>query len=827
MRACICTFILNLLLYKSGFSQAYYPQNFMPNGPVERLIQSNDTLFGVGNFYMGGYRLGSFISYDGTQRDELDINTPYIDAGTVSEAIPDGNGGWYVAGQSISYNGNSYRGVLHIRADKTVNPNFLLTQDQSYSGWVKALYLHEGILYVGGSFQNFPGFDRSQLIAYNTISNQFVQEFNAGFTFNNQEFVNTIAVKGNELMIGGSFTNQPANRLARINRQTGTLIHDFNANGEVNQLFLDADTLYVGGNFTSIAGNTQQGMAKIKLSDNTLMNCANFQGFAGLVNDFKIAGPHLYVGGRFSTVNGQNKPSLAKINRYSAALDNDFNVIFDLDQINALAIQGDQLLIGGIFNQVNGEARKNLAQVDRNTGALNTWNSSIEGTVEKMFIYNGNPYILGGMDQMNREIRNSFFALKLPERTIIPMNYSAAGFGNSYRAIAKQGNLLFFGSSMANATINGTPVSHLFALNMQSGEVQSIGSLGGLANPYVDRLLVHDGKLYVGGYFTQVNGQSRNRICAFNLSDYSLADWTPEVGGSTTINKMEVLNNKLYICGSIERANPFGQYVIAALSLTDGSWQGGFLREPAPGQNFTGNDFLFLNNSIYLAGNHIRNVSPFLQAAVIKMSDFFVIDPQFNGATPMNSLGGENITQINGVIVVMQRVNTAIERYLYFHHPLTGDTLSKLGIVIKGFQPFVENTGKPYSYVFDNNMLYIGGNWDRVNGNAVSGLAIIDGREDNWPDLNPTSLDEIPMHQATEWFIYPNPTSGLMQFHNPFKTPARLDVIDLSGRVCHSEEIQPNLSMVTVHLNRLHDGVYFLVLHGKDGMKTGKVAVRR
>lgn len=809
------------------FAQEHYPQNFMPNGPLERIIQSNDTIFGVGNFYMGGYRVGSMISYNGTQRDELDPNTPYIDLGSVYEAISDGNGGWYVAGQAMVYNGNNLRGVVHIKADKSLDTEFLLTQDQSFGGWIKALYLHNNILYVGGSFQNFQGFNRSHLLAYNTTTNQFVQEFDAGFTFSNPQFVNSIVVKGNELIIGGSFSSgQPASCLARLNLQTGALIHDFQVNAEVFQLFLDADTLYAGGDFSVVSGQNQRGMAKINLSNNSLMNCANIDGSVGLVRDFIVDEADIYVGGRFNTVNGQNKPLLAKLNRYSWALDAGFDVTFDLNQVTGLAIQGDQLLIGGIFNQVNGSPRKNLAQVNRNTGALHPWKPDVEGTIEKLFTFNGNPYIIGNMDQMERIIRNSFFAMKLPERRIIPINYTASGFSNSYRDIAKHGNTLFFCGAMTNATINGTPVSHLFALNIQTGVVQSIGSFGGIANPFLSRLMVHNGKLYVAGYFTQVNGLPRNRIAAFKLSDYTLDDWTPQVGGNTTATKMDVKDGKLYLSGNIVTDNPFGEYVMAALSLTDGSWQGGFLREPVLGQYYTGNDFIILQNNIYLAGNHIRNSSPFLQAAVVKMSDSFVIDPAFNGATPMNSNGGVSLTQINGVVVVMQRVNSNPDRYLYFHSPLTGDTLSRLEINFSGSQPFFDNTGMPYTYVFNNNMLYIGGNWDRVNGNAVSGLAIIDGRDESFPDLN-ISIESVKGANENGFQVFPNPANNLIQIDVIDQFTTRLEIFDVSGRLCHSEQLQAANGSVSINISSLNDGVYFVVLSGKDGVKTGKVVVKR
>src|SRR5690606_20704941 len=102
-------------------------------------------------------------------------------------------------------------------SDKTVDENFKLTSIGGISGSVKSMHLNEGILYVGGNFNNFPGQNQSHLIAYNTITNEFVQNFNANFNFNIYQTINSILVKENELLVGGTFNeNQPAAFLGRF-----------------------------------------------------------------------------------------------------------------------------------------------------------------------------------------------------------------------------------------------------------------------------------------------------------------------------------------------------------------------------------------------------------------------------------------------------------------------------------------------------------------------------------------------------------------------------------------------------------------------------------
>jgi len=799
--------IIALLILSITQAQEHYPQNFMPSGSVERLIQSNDTLFGVGGFHMNGYKVGSMFSYNGTQRDEIDINTPYFDSGVIHEAIPDNNGGWYVSTSNCRYNGVAYHGVLHIKNDKTIDTDFLLTQNQGLNGHVNALFFHNGILYVGGNFQNFPNFNRSHLIAYNTLTNQFEQGFNAGFNWQNSQFVNSILVRNNELIIGGSFTgSQPASCLARFNRLTGALIQNYNANAEVRQMYLESNLLYVGGDFSSVLGQNRKGMAVINLSTNSLMLSPNFDGLNNLVHDFKIDGSNIYVCGRFTTINGQSKHSLAKLNRHTWFIDQNFNVNIDANVlISALTIQGSQLMIAGYFNEINGSQRKKLAQVNINTGVLHSWKPDAYGDVKKLYNYNGNPFIIGNINQLNYEVRNSFFALKLPERKIIPINFNVNNTNIRFRDIAKHGNTLFFCGSFTNAIINGTQVSQLFAYNIQTGQVQNIGNFGGVANQFITRLLVHDDKLYVSGIFSQVNGLPRNRIAAFKLSDYSLDDWSPELSSFAIIRKMAIYNNKLYMCGRIDQENPFRFDVIAAFSLADASYLGGLYRHQGSGTHYKGDDFIIHNNSIYLAGSHRLSLYPIIKSAIIKLNDSFEIDTNFYGSTPIFGDADVSISEINGNLIVLHPINDGItNRYLYFHNPLSGDTISRLEINFKG-DFYTSEPYMPYSYIYNNNMLYIGGNWDRVNGNAVRGLAIIDGREVPFPDLS-THVDEIPEVINESLVIFPNPAQDFIQIQSEVPLDI-IELFDLQGRKLKS--CVPNQENV-IQVSDLNPGVYLM-----------------
>ena len=168
----ICCLFINAFC----LSQTHYPQNFaVREGFVSQLLRSNDTLFGVGQFSMSGYRLGAIIRYKG--------DIPFLESGVVSDVEPDGNGGWYIALRSGGMVAGKQRsGVLHFNNNLELDTNFVLMGDQSTSNKIFTLKLHNGVLYAGGNFvPSGVNLNRPFLVAYNVSTNAIITGFNPGF----------------------------------------------------------------------------------------------------------------------------------------------------------------------------------------------------------------------------------------------------------------------------------------------------------------------------------------------------------------------------------------------------------------------------------------------------------------------------------------------------------------------------------------------------------------------------------------------------------------------------------------------------------------------
>ncbi|WP_298862254.1 PKD domain-containing protein [uncultured Microbacterium sp.] len=116
----------------------------------------------------------------------------------------------------------------------------------------------------------------------------------------------------------------------------------------------------------------------------------------------------------------------------------------------------------------------------------------------------------------------------------------------------------------AAAGTNETPRSNILAYNLTTGEL--ITSFAPTINAQVRQVAASpDGtRLYIVGDFTSVNGQTRNRVAAFDLPSGALSDFNPNVSGAAS--GVDATNSAVYITGSFWRVS--GQDREGAAALT-------------------------------------------------------------------------------------------------------------------------------------------------------------------------------------------------------------------------------------------------------------------
>lgn len=274
----------------------------------------------------------------------------------------------------------------------------LIDTDTGFNGAVNALLSSGNILYVGGDFTTVNGVDCKKICALNLNggSNDFLLGRRGSLAGNPLSSlgdmgtfgtVNVIKEYKKLLIVGGSFQSMSKGRgLTILDRQTG-LVYPFYVNGVVNDLFVDGDNLYVGGEFDYINYSSQgvslqsglrvytNGLIKISLTmltgypvhsidrkfAETVRN-GNLKGFARF-NTFAKKDDVMYVGGRFEVATPEtltsryNSPpiqatSLSILSANGLFVTDEWNPIIG-GEVNTITIDGDYMYVGGAFGSVH------------------------------------------------------------------------------------------------------------------------------------------------------------------------------------------------------------------------------------------------------------------------------------------------------------------------------------------------------------------------------------------------------------------------------------------------------------------------------------------
>ena len=239
---------------------------------------TTDVLFvGVAATY-GGVPVGRLFPLSNTGDLNFSFNTGTgLRTGAAFTALKSSYGGYYIGGTSMTtYRGISCGNLIRLNADGSLDTSWGIQG----SGGVNVYTITEdssGNIYVGGTFSNWMGTGRNQLI-----------------------------------------------KLSR----SGVLDTSFDPNvgsGIVYKVVIDsAGKLYVGGSFTTVNGVTANRIIKVNLNGTKDTSFDNTTGFDGAVRDMVISPTgKIYVAGQFLNYKGVPARSLVRLNT-NGSLDNTF-----------------------------------------------------------------------------------------------------------------------------------------------------------------------------------------------------------------------------------------------------------------------------------------------------------------------------------------------------------------------------------------------------------------------------------------------------------------------------------------------------------------------
>jgi hypothetical protein len=284
----------------------------------------------------------------------------------VRDCILDNNQ-FIAVGNFSSYQGSSARRIARI------NPSGNL--DTTFTGFVNTVNLQNAFTIckykdqyiIGGSFTGCNNIEQNYISRFNydgSLDTSFILP-GAGFSSN----VNKIVVdKNNNIYVGGSFTGYNglnANKIVKLNHN-GSIDTSFNKGGiisgnEINTIYLDDDSIFIGGDFTGVNGDSRYSyLAKLDYNGNLISGFKGTGISGGSVAAIeKDKNNNILIGGNFLGVTTDTgfveAPRFLVLNN-SGVINNIYNPLTGFStSIFTINLQNDgKILIGGNFSSFRG-----------------------------------------------------------------------------------------------------------------------------------------------------------------------------------------------------------------------------------------------------------------------------------------------------------------------------------------------------------------------------------------------------------------------------------------------------------------------------------------
>lgn len=298
--------------------ELYSPNNFVRSAAI-----AVDTLYIGGDFTAVAPTTGQAAVLDPTT-GLPDFSQARV-SGEVDVILPDGTGGWYVAGDFEFAGGQPRRNLAHVLADGSLDADFApdprSTITPFFTGFVEALTLSSDgqTLYVGGRFTDVGGQPRLDFAAVNAQTGA-VLPFRADLTsdgfrsFSSLLYVPYADGSGAALYVGGYFSaigGVPRAGIAAVDAVTGNVL-PWDPQPETDDSYLGASklrlgtppgpnqpgTLYFGSRATRLRGQTcRTAPAEVTLADPQTGNGGASTGFCidSFYDDVVVVGDALFT----------------------------------------------------------------------------------------------------------------------------------------------------------------------------------------------------------------------------------------------------------------------------------------------------------------------------------------------------------------------------------------------------------------------------------------------------------------------------------------------------------------------------------------------------
>jgi uncharacterized delta-60 repeat protein len=591
---------------------------------------------------------------------ELD---PTFNAGSILFGVPyaiatQSDGKIIIGGEFATVPGLARNNIARLNADGTGDPSF--NPGSGADGLVRSIALQpDGKIVVGGWFTNFDGASHNRIVRLNA-DGSLDSGFNVGSGPDGLIFAVALQTDG-KVLIGGYFTNVNGlsrSYIARLNAD-GSVDTGFNPGADyyVYAIVVQPDgKILVGGWFTTLSGVSIHGIARLN-EDGSLDMSFN----PGTAAYYGISALALQSDGRVLIAAGD----IRRLNA-DGSVDASFNA-HPSDEVSSIAVQSDgKILIGGQFYAINAIIHSYFARLQPDGSLDESFNpplqlyppgvASIAVEPQGTILVSAGFYAVNGLGPRNLVRLN-------PDGSVNSTLNTGRGInaGISTGVVQADGRIVIGGGC---GDVNNERRQAIARLE-SDGSLDKTFDAGpilntafySISNPVVTFIaLQSDGKIIMGGAFTNINGISRNNVARLNPDGTVDSSFNPGTGTDGSVYRVVLQHDgKVLISGAFVRVDGVPRESFARLN-GDGSLDTGF----NPHVDVVEDVAVQPDGKIVVVGFVFTN-GQFVDYFVTRINPDGTIDPSFNRGRADNEVtsvalqsGGKIIvrgpfTTINGV----------------------------------------------------------------------------------------------------------------------------------------------------------------------------------
>jgi gliding motility-associated-like protein/uncharacterized delta-60 repeat protein len=362
--------------------------------------------------------------------------------------------------------------------------------------------------------------------------------------------------------------------------QPGSLDATFNVGTGTNSYILTSliqedGKIFIGGIFSSYNGTASSSIARINpdASIDTGFNIGT--GIPWIVTSSALQSDgKIIIGGHFETFNGVSRNKIVRLNT-DGSLDLSFNPgTGAYGNINDVAVQPDgKIIIAGYFTSFNGVARQGIARLNADGSLDLGFNSGFDGSnIYALSLQSDGKIIVGGYFTNYNTVPIKNIA-RLNSDGSLDTSFDigeGADDGVLTSVIQTDGKIIIGG---AFSQINNTAANHIARLNIDGSLDTSFSSGAGSGLGYYSSVYVYtialqlDGKILVGGEFWSYNGITTNYLTRLNVNGSLDTGFDPAMGPDRQVRTISIQeDNKIIIGGGFFKYNNSSSQFIARLN---------------------------------------------------------------------------------------------------------------------------------------------------------------------------------------------------------------------------------------------------------------------